>query len=135
MEDQRRCSAHRPVFKRYSALEVLEEVLNECDSGDKDFGGPHDSDSDEGEMDNNQHHPLLSDVVGDNDYDTNSEPGNSETESDSQHDSDAAKVPDAIPSTSSHLLLSWEVVLTRQLKLNVYYNKVTITITNTIKLL
>ena len=52
------------------------------------------------------YHPLLSDVVGDNDYDTNSKPGNSETESDSQHDSDAAKVPDAIPSTSLHLLLS-----------------------------
>ena len=64
MADQRRSSAHKPVFKRYGALEVLEEVLNECDSGDEDFGGPHDSASDEGEMDNNQHHHLLSDVVG-----------------------------------------------------------------------
>ena len=100
MADQRRSSAHKPVFKRYGALEVLEEVLNECDSGDEDFGGPHDNASDEGEMDNNQHHHLLSDVVGNNDYDTNSEPGNSETERDSQHDSDAAKVPDAIPSSS-----------------------------------
>ena len=54
MADQRRSSAHRPMFKRYSALEVLKEVLNVCDSGEEDFGGPHDSDSDEGEMDNKE---------------------------------------------------------------------------------
>ena len=99
MADQRWSSARRHVFKWYSALELLEEVFNDPDSGDEDCGGPNDSDSDKGEMDNNQHHPLLSDVVGDDD--TNFEPGDSETESDSQHDSDAAEVPDAIPSTSS----------------------------------
>ena len=52
-------------------------------------------------MYNNQHHLHLSDVVGDDYDDTNFEPGDSETESDSQHDSDAVKVPDAIPSTNS----------------------------------
>ena len=88
------------MFKWYSALELLEEVFNDRGSGDEDCGGPNDSDSDKGEMENNQHHPLLSDVVGYDDDDTNFEPGDSET-SDSQHDSDAAEVPDAIPSTSS----------------------------------
>ena len=100
MADQRWSSACRHVFKRYSGLELLEEVFNDPDSGDEDCGGQNDSDSDKGEMNKNQHHPLLSDVVGDDDDDTNFEPGDSET-SDSQHDSDAAEVPDAIPSTSS----------------------------------
>ena len=32
-------------------LEVLEEILNNKDSGDEDFGGQNESDSDEEELD------------------------------------------------------------------------------------
>ena len=37
MADDVRRSARVPVFRRYSALEVLEEVWNDEDSGEEDF--------------------------------------------------------------------------------------------------
>ena len=50
-------TTHRPVFKRYSVLQVLEEILNDKDSGDEDVGGQNESDLEE-ESDTNEHHPL-----------------------------------------------------------------------------
>ena len=49
-----------PVFRRYSAQEVLEEGWNDEDSEEEDFHKDNGSDSDEEETDANQHHPLLS---------------------------------------------------------------------------
>ncbi|KAL8617206.1 hypothetical protein ACOMHN_014376 [Nucella lapillus] len=50
----------RSFFKRYTALEALDEVLHDNDSDDEDFLGSSEDDTDEEESDSNQHHPLLS---------------------------------------------------------------------------
>ena len=60
MADDVRRSARMPVFRRYSALEVLEEVWNDEESVEEDFDIDDGSDSDEEETYANQHHPLLS---------------------------------------------------------------------------
>ena len=60
MADDVRRSARMPVFRRYSAQEVLEEGWNDEDSEEEDFHIDNGSDSDEEETDANQHHPLLS---------------------------------------------------------------------------
>ena len=59
MAEHSRTSTHRPVFKHYTLLEAVEEILNDQDSGDEDLGGEDESDSGDEETDNNQHHPLL----------------------------------------------------------------------------
>ena len=60
MADDVRRSARMPVFRRYSAQEVLEEGWNDEDSEEEDFHIDNGSDSDEEETDANQHQPLLS---------------------------------------------------------------------------
>ncbi|KAK7494481.1 hypothetical protein BaRGS_00014373 [Batillaria attramentaria] len=81
----------RPVFRRYTALQVLQEVMNDPDSDDEDMRGEDDSGSDEEETDYNLHHPLLQ--VGDESDDEDYEPDrdvsdHASTESDSTMDSD-----------------------------------------------
>ena len=63
-----------PVFRHYSALEVLEEVLNDKDSDEEDFLAQDESDSEEEETDENQHHPLLSGLLQE-ESDEDFEPG------------------------------------------------------------
>ena len=60
MADDVRRSARMPVFRQYSAQEVLEEGWNDEDSEEEDFHIDNGSDSDAQETDANQHHPLLS---------------------------------------------------------------------------
>ncbi|KAK7110188.1 hypothetical protein V1264_014106 [Littorina saxatilis] len=98
----RRGGTTRSVFKRYSALEVLQECLNDQDSDDEDLRDGSDSESDEEETDFNQHHPLLSEVGIDDDNDISYEPSVSATDSDqSETDgSDAEAEPMPGPSTS-----------------------------------
>lgn len=83
----------RPLFKRYSALQALEEVLNDSDSEEEDFMHESDSESDEEETDFNQHHPLLANVADDE----------TESESASARDSDSESSngeENAVPGTS-----------------------------------
>ena len=57
MADGQSTSTGRPLFKRYSVLEILEEILNDKDSSDEDVRGQNKSDLDE-ELDTNEYHPL-----------------------------------------------------------------------------
>ena len=82
MASQQQASSRRSVFRRFTALEALQEIFNDRDSGEEDFGGGFDSDLEEEESDNNQHHPLLSDLVADDDGDIMYEPPSDESESD-----------------------------------------------------
>ena len=67
------------VFKCYTALEVLLKLFNDQYSGKEDFGWGLDSNSGEEETDYNQHHPLVSDLVADdNGYITFKPPAGSE---------------------------------------------------------
>ncbi|KAK7497149.1 hypothetical protein BaRGS_00011679 [Batillaria attramentaria] len=62
---------------RYSALEVevLQEVLNDKESDDEDFGGDDSSDSEGEESDENQHPPLLSELAAEGEGDSTFDPG------------------------------------------------------------
>ena len=53
------------VFKCYTALEVLLKLFNNQYIGKEDFGGGFDSHSGEQKTDYNQHHPLVPDMVAD----------------------------------------------------------------------
>ena len=91
MASQQGKTNRRPVFKRYSALEVLQEVLNDRESDDEDFGGNDESDSEEEEFDANQHHSLLSEIGVDDEADSDFDPEvgqstSSRSESDMEED-------------------------------------------------
>ena len=97
MASQQQASSRRSVFRRFTALEALQEIFNDRDSGEEDFGGGFDSDSEEEESDNNQHHPLLSDLVADDDGDIMYEPPSDESESDGSD----TEAQEPMPSTST----------------------------------
>lgn len=82
-----RQSQRRPVFRRLTALEVLEEAKNDTDSAEEDLYGGDDNDS-EVEEDHNSHHPLLQDTLMETESDhSDGEVYVPENESDSDSDS------------------------------------------------
>ncbi|KAL8567072.1 hypothetical protein ACOMHN_027499 [Nucella lapillus] len=93
----------RSVFKRYTALEALDEVLNDNDSDDEDFLGSSEDDTDEEESDINQHHPLLSGLLllSDDPIFEASDLDRDETEMETSGESDTADEPVASTSHAS----------------------------------
>lgn len=100
MAGARGSSRKRGPFRRYTALEVLDEIINDPDSDEEDLSALDDSEWEEEEDDFNQHHPLLSGLASDDEgsddegeADTNFLPSVSSTESsDDQQPSTSRRV-------------------------------------------